>query len=109
MQKATTYIGIDISKDSFDVAIPKGDGFDSLQLTNDAPGFDALLAMLPADCCCVMEATGAYYCALAAFLHAHQRQVSVVNPLSVSHFARMLLRRAKTDKADARLDRKSVV
>lgn len=103
MQKATTYIGIDISKDSFDVAIPNGEGYDSLQLANDALGFDALLGALPADSCCVMEATGAYYCALAVFLHGHQRQVSVVNPLCVSHFARMLLRRAKTDRADARL------
>jgi len=103
MQKATTYIGIDISKDTFDVAIPKGESFDSFQLPNDSLGFESLLATLPAGCCCVMEATGAYYCALAVFLHGHQRQVSVVNPLSVSHFARMLLRRAKTDKADARL------
>lgn len=103
MKKATTYIGIDISKDTFDVAIPQVEGFDSFQLANDTVGFEALLAKLPAESCCVMEATGAYYCALAVFLHEHQQLVSVVNPLSVSHFSRMLLRRAKTDKADARL------
>ncbi len=64
MQKANTYIGIDISKDTFDVAIPKGEGFDSFQLPNDVLGFESLLSTLPAaDSCCVMEATGAYYCA----------------------------------------------
>lgn len=103
MEKATVYVGIDISKDSFDVAIPQGEAFRTVRFTNDPAGFKDLGEMLPQGSCCVMEATGAYYCALAAFLHEHGQGLSVVNPLSVKYFARMRMKRAKTDKADCQL------
>ena len=48
-----------------------------------------------------MEATGAYHCRLAFFLAEQGQALSVVNPLSVKHFARLQLRKTKTDKADA--------
>jgi transposase len=51
----------------------------------------------------VMEATGNYWLALAFFLHAAGFCVSVINPARGRHFARMQLKRAKTDAIDAQL------
>jgi len=48
-----------------------------------------------------MEASGVYYLQLATFLFNKGIDVSVVNPLTIKHFARMRLTRAKTDKKDS--------
>ena len=96
------YIGIDCSKATFEVAIPKMKGYQSSKLGNVEEGFRKLLELLPADCQCVMEASGPYFCRLATFLCQHQVAVSVVNPLVVKRFAQMRLVRMKTDKADAK-------
>jgi transposase len=98
-----TFIGIDISKDHFDGAFPLLKGYRSDRFANQASGFAALLAALPADAHCVMEATGPYYLQLATYLHQRGIAVSVVNPLVIKRFSQMKLSRAKTDKADARL------
>jgi transposase len=50
-----------------------------------------------------MEATGGYEDALATFLHAAGRTVSVVNPTRVEYAGVMRGRRNKTDQAGARL------
>ena len=50
-----------------------------------------------------MEATGSYGDALATDLHEHGFKVSVVNPAQIKSFSGAQLRRAKTDKADAKL------
>lgn len=98
------YAGIDIAKASFTLAIPKPDkGYADYVLTNDQVGFEQLLTLLPANTHLVMEASGPYYLPLALFLDHHQLPLSVVNPLVVRRFGQMKLRRAKTDKADARL------
>ncbi|MBE7174600.1 MAG: IS110 family transposase [Williamsia sp.] len=98
------YIGIDIAKTSFALAIPQRQGgFLDYTLTNNQAGFSQLLNLLPTDCHCVMEASGPYYLPLALFLTQHDRLLSVVNPLVVRRFSQMRLRRTKTDKADARL------
>lgn len=94
-------MGIDISKASFDVALPQAAGFAHLKLSNDQAGFGELLAASAGNCVYVMEASGPYYLRLASFLHGHGRQVSVVNPLCVRRFCQMRLARAKTDKKDA--------
>jgi transposase len=97
------FVGIDISKDSFDVAVPAAGCFYSCKLANTPVGFEQLLAVLPPQAQCIIEASGSYYLPLACFLAERQVALSVVNPLSVRHFARMRLSRAKTDKADSRL------
>lgn len=51
----------------------------------------------------VMEATGSYHLALATALDQAGVRVSVVNPLQIKRYGQMRLRRAKTDRADARL------
>jgi len=50
-----------------------------------------------------MEATGPYYIKLANFLYSKGFKVSVVNPLVIRRYSQMLLKRTKTDKADAQL------
>ena len=102
----TVYVGIDISKASFDVALPQAAGFRHLTLSNAEAGFAQLLAvsgelLKTGTCVYVMEASGPYYLRLASFLHAKGVGVSVVNPLSVRRFCQMRLTRAKTDKKDA--------
>lgn len=104
----TLFVGIDISKDSFDLALPVEGKFTAHKLPNNPDGFASLLTLLPAQAQririqCVMEASGSYYLPLACFLAQKRISVSVVNPLSVKRFSQMRLVRAKTDKADAKL------
>lgn len=98
------YIGIDIAKASFSVAIPQPNGrFLDYTLANTQAGFSQLLDLLPTPGHCVMEASGPYYLPLALWLTQQDLPLSVVNPLVIRRFSQMLLRRTKTDKADARL------
>lgn len=98
------YVGIDIAKTSFALAIPQTQGgYQDHILANDVAGFTQLLALLPVNSQCVMEASGSYYLPLALFLTQQELPLCVVNPLVVRRFSQMRLRRAKTDKADARL------
>lgn len=104
MEKVYFYVGIDVSKDKLDVAIPQPKGnYLSFQVANSPAGFTLLGNRLPVDACCIMEATGAYHCQLAFFLVEQGIAVVVVNPLSAKHFAKMNLLKTKTDKADAAL------
>lgn len=98
------YIGIDIAKTNFALAIPQPQGsFLDYTLANTPAGFSQLLNLLPTHSHCVLEASGPYYLPLALFLTQQDRPLSVVNPLVVRRFSQMRLRRTKTDKADARL------
>jgi transposase len=101
MECSRNYIGIDISKETFDVAI--GQQYTHYKFSNEQKGFKALLALLaPADRV-VMEASGPYYMRLACFLFEHGVSVSVINPLVIRRFCQMRLIRAKTDKKDAKM------
>jgi len=50
-----------------------------------------------------MEATGAYWEALAFHLHGLEHRVSVINPARIKAFAQSELLRTKTDAVDAAL------
>lgn len=98
------FVGIDISKLSFDAAILfKGD-YHNRHFDNNLSGFSALLKWVmsfkqtPYFC---LEATGIYSLALAKHLHSQQHNVIVVNPIQTHAFAKMEMSRNKTDKADA--------
>jgi transposase len=94
-----TLIGIDISKDKFDLCL-----FDKVvRFKNNDKGFKDLTQKLPNDSWCVMESTSTYGYRLADYLVAKGFKVSIVNPLSIKRFAQMNLSRTKTDKADAKL------
>ena len=102
MDKATKFLGIDISKDVFDVSFPDGK---HLQFTNELNGYRQFHEVITMDNCCVMEATGSYHLGLATWLFDAGVAVAVVNALSIKRFVQMRLKLAKTDKADAKMIR----
>ena len=101
MYKSKQFIGIDISKDSFDAWFPeKG----HLCFDNSTKGFRSFNKNLNSSKdWCVMEATGSYYQQLAVYLHSNGITVSVVNPMVVKRFIQMKLQRNKTDKSDCKM------
>ena len=102
MTKVAIYVGVDVSKKTLDVAIRQPSGhYLHRKTNNDQQGFKKILALLPPDSCVVMEATSSYYMPFAYFLYHNSILVSIVNPLSVNHFCKMRMSRAKTDKKDA--------
>lgn len=100
MNKINQFIGIDISKDTFDVWII---GKDHYCFPNTTKGFNAFKKHLTPEAWCTMEATGCYYQKLASFLYEQGYLVSVVNPLVIKRFIQMKLQVNKTDKADAKM------
>ena len=102
MTKIVNYVGVDVSKKTLDVAIPKEDGsYTHKKISNDVFGFKSVIKFLPSESCLVMEATSSYYMPFAYYLNKQDIAVSIVNPLSVNHFCKMRMSRAKTDKKDA--------
>jgi transposase len=95
----TVFVGIDVSKDQLDVALPDG----THSWTNDSDGHRQLveqLGKLPLQMI-VLEATGGYERAITAELAVAGLPVVVVNPRQVRDFARATGRLAKTDRIDA--------
>jgi transposase len=97
-----TYIGIDVSKATLDVAVHDGP---LQQVANDGPGIATVVAQLSARSATliVLEATGVYHHSVTAALVAAQLPVAVVNPRQVRDFARSTGLLAKTDRLDAQL------
>ncbi|KOS05078.1 hypothetical protein AM493_02790 [Flavobacterium akiainvivens] len=79
MEKSFTYVGIDISKLTFDIAIFQSGKYQYYKFENETKGFKAFLKLLSASDCCVMEASGPYYLKLACFLFDKAIAVSVVH------------------------------
>lgn len=97
-------IGIDISKQTFDVCIRKEQKLIHLIFENNLKGFKKFLKKVDLDTdFVVMEASGPYYVCLASFLFKSNVVVSVVNPLIIKRFSQMKFYRAKTDKKDANI------
>lgn len=95
------YVGIDVAKESFDVASdPEGL---KLSLPNDPKGRQKLLDILQthAVALIVLEATGGYERDLVADLLHAGFKVVVANPRQVRDFARGIGKLAKTDPIDA--------
>ena len=102
-------VGIDVGKRKFDVALLEGGKVRSKVFDNTPAGHQALLGWLRDRGCetgeahLCMEATSQYYELLATVLHEAGYRVSVVNPMQIKAFGEALLRRQKTDRADAEL------
>ena len=94
-------IGVDVSKDSLDVATPEGVS----QWENLPQGHAALIEQLASWTIqsIIIEATGGYERPLVAELLAAGLPVIVVNPRQVRDFARATGRLAKTDSIDAQV------
>ena len=98
-----TYIGIDVSKDSFIAAYPTKSGYTTKTFLNTTSGVRQFISSLPEDCHCVMEATGNYSMLLLYLLQQANIIVSMENPQKIKHFARAMLSTTKTDEIDAKL------
>lgn len=98
-----TYIGIDISKDSFVVAYPRKSGYTTKTFMNNTKGVRSFITSLPEDCYCVMEATGNYSMLLLYLLQQAGIPTSMENPQKIKHFSRAMMTVTKTDEIDAKL------
>lgn len=96
------FIGIDISKQTFDVCFSNGE---HEVCQNTQKGFMKLLKKVDEQTSVIMEASGPYYLPLADFLWEHKVKVYVENPLRIKRFSQMEFNRAKTDKKDAKVIR----
>lgn len=109
MVAAVAYLGIDIAKVKFDVALLTPDQKPVHQVfANTEEGFARLVTWLQRNGVAVsdtlhacLESTSHYGDALARFLHRQGHRVSIVNPLTIRAFSRCELARTKTDKVDA--------
>ena len=103
MKGESPSVGIDVSKESLDVAVHPGGR--SWRANHTAAGMEQLVADLarlePARV--VVEATGGLEVSLAVALGAAGLPVVVVNPRQVRDFARATGRLAKTDTLDAQI------
>jgi transposase len=100
-QVSTKVAGIDIGKAKLDVGVNEGE--DRLQTSNDPQGFERIIAFLrkrQIDKVGV-EATGAYALTLIEVLRVAGFQVMQHQPVQISLYRRMQLKRAKTDIIDA--------
>ncbi len=95
------YVGIDMAKNSFEVAVT-GE-VQTLSLGNDEAGHVEVCQLLVplAPRLVLLEATGGYEQQLALALAAAGLRVSVVNPRQARDFARCVGKLAKTDRIDA--------
>ena len=95
------YVGIDVAKNSFEVAVT-GEA-QTLSLGNDEAGYAEVCQVLaPLEPRLVLlEATGGYEQQLALALAAAGLRVSVINPRQARDFARCVGKLAKTDRIDA--------
>jgi len=103
------YVGIDISKDRSSakgIGI-KGEKLFEISFGMDSSGFAELLKAIEAnsdgygDVIAAMESTACYHINLYSFLSAKGIDTVVINPLLISNFAKLSLRKTKTDKKDA--------
>jgi len=103
---ADKFLGVDVSKDRFHVALFCGGKYRQKSFDNNPLGFARLRRWLKAqhasEAHICMEATGNYGLDLATFLYENGLLVSVANPARIAAFIKSELGRTKTDKADAR-------
>lgn len=97
------YVGIDISKDSLDVAVHASD--QRWQFANDDAGITSLCRLVAKlkPVLVAFEATGGYEFPLYLALDAAGLPAAPVNPRQIRDFARSMGKLAKTDAIDARV------
>jgi len=103
-------VGIDVSKESFSVAGIDSEGNESFSrsYSMDSSGFGEFLKTITSHCedlskiIIGMESTGCYHINLYSFLASQQIHTLVINPLLIANYAKLSLRKTKTDKKDAR-------
>jgi transposase len=103
------FLGIDVSKDTFDACCIDMNGEKQFHLScsMDRSGFEKLASRLETvaispECLLIgMESTACYHMNLFSFLLAGGYTAVVINPLLIANFVKLQLRKTKTDKKDA--------
>jgi transposase len=101
------FVGIDVSKDKFDACGITRDEAKLFQFsaTMDRKGFEKLkghLAVVSVSSVLIgMESTASYHVNLFSYLVSEGYNVIIINPLLISNYVKMQLRKTKTDKKDA--------
>ncbi len=101
------YVGIDVPKEKCDACGigDEGKKVFSLSFPMNREGFDKLVTRLAAvstaSLLLGMESTASYHIALFSYLTAKGYRVAIINPLLIANFAKLSLRKTKTDKKDA--------
>ena len=102
-------VGADVSKDFFSASGLSAEGKEHFSGTYEmnSHGFSEFLRTLSShggrldQMIVAMESTGCYHINLFSFLSSQGIRTVVVNPLLISNFAKLSLRKTKTDKKDA--------
>jgi transposase len=103
----SSFVGIDISKDKFDACGITGEEAKLFQISAamDRKGFEKLkghLAFVSVSSVLIgMESTASYHVNLFSYLVSEGYKVILINPLLISNYVKMQLRKTKTDKKDA--------
>ena len=100
------FVGIDVAKDKFDACGigEKGEKVFTLTAAMDRKGFEELTLHLKrkrSSLLLGLESTASYHIALFSYLTAQGYRVVIINPLLISNFVKLQLRKTKTDKKDA--------
>ncbi len=102
------FVGIDISKDSFfTTAIDNNNNIVfSISCAMDEQGFATLLNSIYShstidNVIVAMESTGCYHINLFSFLVSKNIKTFVINPILIFNFAKLNMRKTKTDKKDS--------
>jgi len=103
------YVGIDVSKESASAQGLDATGRKSfyLKFKMDSDGFSELLETIMTHCkektkvMVAMESTACYHVNLFSFLISKGINAIIINPLLISNFSKLALRKTKTDKKDA--------
>jgi len=104
-----SFLGIDISKEKFDACCigSNGERLFRISASMSKAGFDELLMKVssiakPKESILIgMESTACYHINLFSFLTSKGFTVIIINPLLISNFMKLQLRKTKTDKKDA--------
>ena len=108
-QQLRWFLGIDVSKETFDACCinSQGERVFSVSTSMNRKGFEELVKQfsslsIPQESLLVgMESTACYHINLYSFLVSSGFTVIVMNPLLISNFVKLQLRKTKTDKKDA--------
>ncbi|MGD0231749.1 MAG: IS110 family transposase [Syntrophorhabdales bacterium] len=96
------FVGIDVSKEKFDACGIGDDGKKAFSVCcpMNRKGFEELILQLPKEGPLLlgMESTASYHIALFSYLSAQGYRVAIINPLLIANFAKLSLRKTKTDK-----------
>jgi len=106
MQVSSVFIGVDVASKWLDICL--SDTSEPLRIDNTPQAITAWLKTLPKHSIIGMEVTSHYHKLLAQQAYGILKNVYVLNPRDVKHYALGVGRRAKTDQIDAQIIRRFI-